>query len=131
MWEWLVAQYSLESLRSAWGAVLLGYAGFLVLERFIPAGRKPTGSEFAADFRANLSFFLINPVALLFGGFWSSTIVAYLGGSRFRIDLASWGTGPFSAFLLAFVPFFVFDFFYYWFHRFQHEWSWLWQVHRL
>ncbi|HEX5846775.1 MAG TPA: sterol desaturase family protein, partial [Rhodoplanes sp.] len=32
---------------------------------------------------------------------------------------------------LAFLLLLTFDFFYYWFHRAQHEWPWLWQVHKL
>jgi sterol desaturase/sphingolipid hydroxylase (fatty acid hydroxylase superfamily) len=34
-------------------------------------------------------------------------------------------------FLFAFVPLFVFDFFYYWFHRLQHTNRWLWEQHKL
>ena len=131
MREWLEARYSLEALWAAWGAVLLGYAGFLVLERLIPARRNPGVHEFGADVRANLVFFVLNPVALFLGGWSSSLVTGYLGGPRFRVDLAVFGNGAVSAFLLAFVPFFVFDFFYYWFHRLQHQWPWLWEEHRL
>ena len=131
MWKWLEAQYSLEALSSAWGAVVLGYAGFLVLERLVPAQRNPGVREFAADVRANLVYFLLNPVALFLGGWLSSPAARYLGGPQFRINLAAFGPGPVGGFLLAFVPIFVFDLFYYWFHRFQHEWPWLWEVHRL
>jgi hypothetical protein len=44
---------------------------------------------------------------------------------------AALATGPVTAFLLAFVPILVFDFFYYWFHRLQHQWDWLWEIHQL
>lgn len=27
--------------------------------------------------------------------------------------------------------FFILDFFYYWFHRFQHEWPWFWSMHKI
>jgi sterol desaturase/sphingolipid hydroxylase (fatty acid hydroxylase superfamily) len=131
MLEWLQAQYSLAALWAAWGAVVAGYIGFLALERIAPAQRNPDGREFAADVRANLVFFLLNPVALFLGGWLSSPVAAYLGGPQLRLDLATFGSGPLSAFLLAFLPFFVFDFFYYWFHRLQHQWPWLWDVHRL
>src|SRR5437867_4978954 len=131
MWEWVQHQYSLDALWSAWGAVILGYAGCVVLERLVPAGRNPGGREFAADVRANLAFFLLNPIALFLGAWLSSPVAHYLGGPQLRVDLSVLGTGPIPAFLLAFVPFLVFDFFYYWFHRFQHAWPWLWQVHSL
>src|SRR5262249_56446769 len=81
--------------------------------------------------RANVVFFFLNPVALLLGGFLSGEIARHLGGPRMRVDLTLIATGPASRFALAFVPFLVFDFFYYWFHRSQHAWPWLWQVHRL
>jgi sterol desaturase/sphingolipid hydroxylase (fatty acid hydroxylase superfamily)/ubiquinone/menaquinone biosynthesis C-methylase UbiE len=131
MWDWLTANYSPTVLVSAWGAVVVGYAAFAVLERFFPANRRPSIRELGADIRINLTFLLLNPVAVLLGGLWSNTAVAYLGGPRFHLNLTPWGANPVYAFLLAFVPFFVFDFFYYWFHRCQHEWSWLWQEHRL
>ena len=100
MREWLEARYSPEALWAAWGAVLLGYAGFLVLERLIPARRNPGVPEFAADVRANLVFVLLNPVALFLGGWLSSLAAGYLGGPRFRVDLAVFGSGAVSAFLL-------------------------------
>ena len=131
MWDWLQANYSLEALWSAWGAVVLGYVGFHFMERLLPAYRNPRVQELAADVRANLVFVFLNPVALLLGGFLSGEIARQLGGPRLRVDLTLIGTDPASRFVLAFIPFLVFDFFYYWFHRFQHAWPWLWQVHRL
>ncbi len=131
MTEWLKAQYSFQALWAAWGAIVLGYAGFLILERLVPARRNPGIQEFAADVRANVVFFLLNPVALFLGGWLSSIAAGYLGGPQVRVNLAVFGSGPVNSFVLAFVPFFVFDFFYYWFHRFQHQWPWLWEEHRL
>ena len=131
MWQWLQANYSLAALWSAWGSVVLGYAGFLVLERLLPAYRNPGSPELAADVRANLAFFLLDPVALLVGGFLAGAVARQLGGPLFRLDLTLFGGGPVIKFVFAFIPFFAFDFFYYWFHRSQHAWPWLWQVHRL
>jgi len=131
MWDWLRANYSLAALWSAWGAVVLGYIGFLFLERLLPAYRNPKIQELAADVRANLVFFFLNPVALFSGGWLSGEIAKHLGGPVLRADLTLVGIDPVSKFVLAFVPFFVYDFFYYWFHRSQHAWPWLWQVHRL
>jgi len=61
MWHWLQANYSLAALWSAWGAVVLGYVGFFFLERLLPAYRNP---KLAADVRANLVFFFLNPISL-------------------------------------------------------------------
>jgi len=131
MWEWFNAHYSVEALWSKWGAVVVGYAGFLVLERLIPAQRHPGRQEFSTDLRANLVFFLLNPLALSLGAWSSCPVAVLLGGPLVRLDLTRFGSQPVYAFLLAFLPFFVFDFFYYWFHRLQHVSPWLWQVHRL
>jgi len=131
MWEWLEARYSLELLWSAWGAIIIGYAGFLLLERIVPAERHPDFREIGADVRINVAFILLNPVALFFGALLSAPAASLLGGPLLRVPLGTFGSEPAIAFVLAFVPFFVFDFFYYWFHRFQHEWAWLWEVHRL
>jgi sterol desaturase/sphingolipid hydroxylase (fatty acid hydroxylase superfamily) len=131
MWEWFQARYSFEALWSAWGGVVLGYAGFLILERWKPARRNPGRRELSADIRANVVFFLLNPVALFFGGLLSNAVAQRLGGPLVRLDLTRFGAHPINAFFFAFVPFFFFDFFYYWFHRLQHRWTWLWQAHRL
>jgi sterol desaturase/sphingolipid hydroxylase (fatty acid hydroxylase superfamily) len=131
MLEWLFAQYSIKALWSAWGAIVLGYAGFIVLERLIPAQRHPGRLAFVANIRANIAFFLLNPVALFAGALLSRPIADWLGGPLFRVDLNAFAGDPVRKFLLAFLPFLIFDFFYYWFHRFQHTWSWLWQEHRL
>jgi len=131
MLEWLRLQYTAEALWAAWGAVVLGYAVFFLFERIIPANRNPRMPELAADLRANFAFFLLNPLALFMGGSLSGIVAPYLGGPHFHIDLGRLGSGATARFFLAFVPLLVFDFFYYWFHRFQHAWAWLWQEHRL
>ncbi|PYS07928.1 MAG: hypothetical protein DMG15_28760, partial [Acidobacteria bacterium] len=115
MSEWFNAHYSVEALWSKWGAVVVGYAGFLVLERLIPAQRHPGRQEFSTDLRANLVFFLLNPLALSLGAWSSYPVAVLLGGPLVRLDLTRFGSPPLYAFLLAFLPFFVFDFFYYWF----------------
>jgi len=88
MWDWLQANYSLAALWSAWGAVVLGYVGFHFMERLLPAYRNPRVRELAADVRANLVFFFLNPVALLLGGFLSGEIARHLGDPRMRVDLS-------------------------------------------
>jgi sterol desaturase/sphingolipid hydroxylase (fatty acid hydroxylase superfamily) len=129
--EWLVAHYSPTALSSAWGAIVLGYVGFALLERVIPGNRHPTAKELATDLRANLVYWLLQPVAVLLGGATAAVVAARLNGPQFRIDLAPTSGGAVAAFFLAFVPLFAYDFFYYWFHRLQHASSWLWEVHRL
>src|SRR5262245_51560303 len=131
MWDWLATRYSFGALWAAWGAVFLGYVGFSLLERVIPAKRNPRGAEFGADIRANLIFVILNPLAVFLGVWLSQPVASAVGHGVLHFDLTKLSFGPVSSFFLAFIPMFVFDFFYYWFHRFQHMWSWLWQEHRL
>jgi sterol desaturase/sphingolipid hydroxylase (fatty acid hydroxylase superfamily) len=131
MWEWFEARYSVQALWSAWGAIVLGYVGFLILERLVPAQRHPDRREIGTDVRMNLIFIIMNPVALFLGAWLANPVAVFIGGPQLRLGLAEIGSEPVSGFILAFIPFLVFDFFYYWFHRFQHEWPWLWEVHRL
>jgi|SRR5579884_2969828 len=131
MREWFDARYSLPALWSAYGAIVLGYLAFVVLERLWPAHRPPKANEVRADIRANLIFFLVNPTAVFAGTWLASPAARYIGGPLIHFDLRRWGSLPVWSFMLAFVPFLVFDFFYYWYHRTQHRWGWLWEVHRL
>lgn len=116
---------------SAWGPVLTGYAGFFVLERIVPARPHPGIREFATDIRANLLYFLINPAALILGSLLAQPVARMLGGPLIQLHPGSWTGHPVGRLLLAFIPFLIYDLFYYWFHRCQHSWSWLWQVHKL
>jgi len=131
MWDWMLSRYSPAALWGAWGTILIGYAAFLILERLIPAQRHPNAGEFATDVKANLAAIFLGPISVLAGGWLSSPVSGLLGGPVFRVDLGALATGPVTAFLLAFVPILVFDFFYYWFHRLQHQWDWLWEIHQL
>lgn len=132
MREWFQARYSLSALWLAWGAIVVGYIVFFVVERIIPANRCPSLKEIGADIRANLIFFFINPTALFVGAWLAQPLARYVGGPQIHLNLqSSLGESIVGGFALAFVPMLVFDFFYYWYHRFQHKWGWLWEVHRL
>src|SRR5262249_36004701 len=48
----------------------------------------------------------------------------------FSIDLSE-ATGVVAFTILPFIPVFIYDFFYYWFHRLQHTVSFLWRFHRV
>jgi len=131
MWNLLLSRYSPAALWAAWGAILIGYAAFLGIERLIPAQRNPNAGEFATDVRANLAYIFLGPISVLAGAGLSSPVAGLLGGPLLRVNLGAVATGPFTAFLLAFVPLLVFDFFYYWFHRLQHQWDWFWEIHQM
>src|SRR6185503_15182905 len=102
MQEWFAARYSFEALWSAWGAVVIGYAGFMLFERLLPANRNPNAREFAVNIRANLIFFLLNPL-VVFAGAWLAAIAASrLGGPQFHINLVPFGSSAINSFILAF-----------------------------
>src|ERR1051325_9424761 len=104
MFEWLRSQYTAQTLWAAWGAVVLGYAAFFFLERIIPANRNPRMPELGADLRANLAFFLLNPIAVFMGALLSGMIAPYLGGPHFHLDLGRFGSSATARFFLAFTP---------------------------
>ena len=66
-----------------------------------------------------------------------ATLASSLGAPWFAIDLDkvadlnSGSIGNVLPLLIAFLPLLLYDFFYYWFHRFQHANSWLWEQHKL
>jgi sterol desaturase/sphingolipid hydroxylase (fatty acid hydroxylase superfamily) len=106
------------------------YALFSALERVVPAAgpRKPV-SGYILNFK--LTLLEVLPVA--FFGSMVGACVAIMG-NRFGlgwIDLRfSTGHRIVDLILAFLLSQFIFDFFFYWYHRFQHE-SFLWEEHKL
>lgn len=112
-------------------AILLGmFALFSILERIVPAAgpRKPLRGYWL-NCKVTLLQFLIGPVL---GGLIGASIVAL--GNRLGLGLIDLRVGTRHGIMdvvLGFLLYtFLFDFFFYWYHRFQHE-SLLWQEHKL
>jgi len=121
----------LELLRNyAWamGQLLLIFAGFALVERLLPAERAQPlrASWFNAEYM--LLYQLINLLAL---PLLTALVVgrlrdAYPGAfGLIHVDRFFVGAWKAVAVLV------VYDFFYYWFHRLQHEWRILWPQHQL
>ena len=73
-----------------------------------------------------MAIFLLGVTVPLIG---AQSLINYSGiKPLFTIDLTSFGGGA-LALLLTFVPFFIFDGCYYWFHRLQHAVPVLWRFH--
>lgn len=119
---------------SIWLGLSIGYTAFFILERLIPA--KPLNG------RAALTDLKIGVVYLFTGPFVAAIPLAivnellrhlHAAGVGIKINMAlhayMW---PDYAWLIAWIPlpFFLYDFFYYWFHRLQHT-KWLWPQHKL
>jgi sterol desaturase/sphingolipid hydroxylase (fatty acid hydroxylase superfamily) len=117
---------SVEALPFVFGL----FAVFSVLERVLPAAgpRKPL-SGYWLNFKLTVLEYLATP---LLGGLTGVAVLA-LGKSLGLgfIDLRfSTGHGIVDLILGFLLSTFIFDFFFYWYHRFQHE-SFLWQEHKL
>jgi sterol desaturase/sphingolipid hydroxylase (fatty acid hydroxylase superfamily) len=111
--------------------ILLGmFAIFSILERVLPAAgpRKPLRGYWL-NFKVTLFQVLIGPT--LGGLIGASTIALSNRLGLGWIDLRfSTGHGMVDLVLAFLLSTFIFDFFFYWYHRFQHE-SLLWQEHKL
>jgi sterol desaturase/sphingolipid hydroxylase (fatty acid hydroxylase superfamily) len=106
------------------------FAVFSLLERVLPAAgpRKPLRGYWL-NFKVTLLEYVTIPIL---GGLTSVAVIAL--GKRLGlgwIDLRfSTGHGMMDLLLGFLLSTFIFDFFFYWYHRFQHE-SFLWQEHKL
>lgn len=105
-------------------------AAFALAERFWPAGP-----------HKNLRGWLLNSALTLLYIFAPVTVAALIAmilaalGSTLGLGLIdlrpAFRSGVAGAALTTIIWIAVFDFFYYWWHRFQHESSFLWRIHKL
>lgn len=100
----------------------------LVLERILPAQRDQPARRIGFNLVLGVLLFTISSVlvALL-----HPLIVPYISepvGQRLRLEFADGLWGSLAQVLVFFL---VYDFFYYWWHRAQHELTWLWPQHEL
>jgi len=105
-------------------------AFFLTIERFIPAGpHKSVGG-----LMLNLKIMILSSIASTLGAGALEAITAAAGGflGLGWIDLGfSTGQSAVDVVLGMLLFMLVYDFFFYWFHRFQHEINLFWQEHKL
>jgi len=118
----------LRSTGSALAMVALVYAGTIAAERLWPAERGQPWRRTGFNLVIGLLLFLISAVLVrLLQPLILPLITAPLGG-LLRIQLPD---GVWGSFLQVMAYFLVYDFFYYWWHRAQHELLWLWPQHEL
>lgn len=138
LFDWLKATYDPTALWASITTILLGYGAWSVAERLYPAERGQPLSRALYNLWAGLVYILLTRVGAFTGGSIAAFIIAQLwGGPLLSWDLQAAAASVPSWLIyvalvpLAFLLLLTFDFFYYWFHRAQHEWPWLWQVHKL
>lgn len=138
LWQWLKATYDPTALWASISTILITYGAWSIAERVYPAERGQPLSLAIFNLWAGLVYILLTRIGAFVGGSIAAFIIAQLwGGPLISWDLqAAAASVPgwlvYAALVpLAFLPLLTFDFFYYWFHRFQHEWPWLWHVHKL
>lgn len=104
---------------------------FCILETLLPnAGPKKTAKSFILNLKVYVFNFLWVPLAgILFAEVFTK-LSSTLGLGFINLTfMKAWGWPGLS--LEFMISFFVFDFFYYWMHRFTHENVWLWQQHKV
>lgn len=110
---------------------MLIFAFFSLAERILPAAgpRKPL-KGYLLNLKLNGLNYVTDPLLLSIVGAGVAVIGSQVGLGLLDLRFsAGHGIGLLAlAFLL---NYFVYDFFYYWFHRFQHENRFLWQEHKL
>lgn len=135
--SWAQAAYNPTAFLTGYATWLVGIPFWMVAERLWPAEKGQKLSLAFYNLFPVFIFFLGSPLAVYIGGSAVVHAVNTLGGPWLQIDLQGWSSEwPEWLRLLALipmllVPLLVYDFFYYWFHRFQHTWPWFWEVHKL
>ncbi len=131
IWKTFLA--TLPGVESYFAAIAI----FFIAERFFPAERHQPLRNQLFNARYTLLFLLITPFILIWPTSIAARFASATGGSLFAAHLDQWNIGtaaiawPLRNLVLPFVPMFVFDFFYYWHHRLQHEVPVLWEQHKL
>jgi len=120
----------------AWGGIFGGMVIFLILEKIYPVEKKQNPSGITTNIFITLIQFIFNFFTVFFTGLFVVKIVSVIGGPIFDINLTKFINTQdgllklgYSA-IFIFIPFLVHDFFYYWFHRAQHENHFLWLQHK-
>lgn len=104
------------------------FAGFMVLERLWPAERGQPLARIGFNLVIGVLLFSISAAIVVFLHPLVAPLVNPPLGQRLRIELPD---GVWGSIAQVTVFFLAYDFFYYWWHRAQHELSWLWPQHEL
>jgi sterol desaturase/sphingolipid hydroxylase (fatty acid hydroxylase superfamily) len=125
-----MTEYAVNAMLTTWAQVKLVfvvYGAGLLLERLSPAQRGQPLRHIAFNLFYTVVFLgMTNLLVPPLRGITTPWIASF--GGLIKIDLPA--TVPWQV-LQALLFLFAYDFFYYWFHRAQHTFGWLWAQHRL
>jgi sterol desaturase/sphingolipid hydroxylase (fatty acid hydroxylase superfamily) len=104
------------------------FAIAMLLERIIPAERDQPWKRISFNLVLGVTLFTISRALV---GLLEPTIAPFVTepiGQRLRVEMPDGVWGSIAQVLIFFL---IYDLFYYWWHRAQHELSWLWPQHEL
>jgi len=108
----------------------IGLWGILaLLERRFPAGTVKSASNWFLNLKINLLGLIVSPLLSVLLGVFLGYVSSSIDVGFFDLRITQ-GVGIGRALVAFFIWFFAIDFFYYWWHRFQHV-SFLWQQHKV
>lgn len=99
------------------------YGAFFIAEHVRPAYR-PNLNAALSNCRTGIFQLITGPLVAMLPLAFTASLLSALGAPLFRVDLTA------VPVLSVIASFFVFDFFYYWFHRLQHT-TFLWEEHKI
>ncbi len=108
--------------------IFLVYAVGLTIEYFFPAQKNQSADKIRFNLIYTLNFVIVNALLFSFLIKIKKPVVEFLGGPYLTLSFDATLVGQFlhvMTFML------VFDFFYYWFHRWQHVFPAFWAQHQL
>ena len=135
--SWITTTYSPQALFWGWGAFVLSVLVIHCFELVFPAQHGQEYRSLGFNGVATFAYLALTPFANFLPGYVVTSAVQAAHGPWFAINLptiitdqSGWARVALLA-LFAFLPVLIFDFFYYWFHRWQHTSRWLWEQHKL
>lgn len=141
IFSWIANTYSPHLVFRYWGLILFLCLLLHIGERVLPAERNQSYWSMATNGRITIVYAILTPIAQVGGNYLAGYLITTMANRLPRpwlvLDFNSFANGQPEAVRIAllvlfvFASLFVYDFFYYWFHRLQHTNSWLWEQHKL
>ena len=99
----------------------------MAIEQFLPAQKDQPLKDIMFNLVYTVIFVFVSAFLVRSTNWIIDPVVAWAGGPLLQFSMAEL---PMAELLYAFTFFVIFDFFYYWFHRFQHTSRFLWAQHK-
>lgn len=135
---WFQATYDPRILWITITSLFINYTIWTVLEFFYPAERGQSIYGKLYNVFASLIEIFLGKIGQFVAASISSYFVIFLIGESLIVINLNHAKNALSGYYywlaiipIMMIPIFITDFFYYWFHRLQHEWPWLWEIHKL